>query len=76
VGSGVTVLQGRGCLLLWPDSGSVSLQLSQCCNIVLRVDSFISLSYILLPSVVNSFSLLILIGSFFVFLLPERGAGE
>ena len=40
---GIIVLQEKGCLLLWPDSGSSNLQLCQLCNVVVRVcDVFIS----------------------------------
>ena len=38
MGRGVTVLQERGCLLLWPDSGSLSLQLSQHWDRAAKVD--------------------------------------
>lgn len=35
---GVTVLQEKGQLLLWPEAGSGSLQLSQCHDVAIRVD--------------------------------------
>jgi len=35
---GVIVLQEKGCLLLWPDSGNSSLQLSQHRAVAVRVD--------------------------------------
>jgi len=38
MGPGVNVLQEKGCLLLWPDSGNSTLQLSQHRNVVVRVD--------------------------------------
>ena len=38
MGPGVVVLQEKGCLLLWPDSGNSSLQLSQRRDVVVRVD--------------------------------------
>jgi len=38
MGPGVIALQEKGCLLLWPDSGNSSLQLSQRCNVAVRVD--------------------------------------
>lgn len=38
MGRGVTVLQERGCLLLWPDSVSLSLQLSQHWDRAAKVD--------------------------------------
>ena len=37
MGPGVIVLQGKGCLLLWHDSGNTSLQLSQCRDVAVRV---------------------------------------
>jgi len=37
MGPGVIVLQEKGCLLLWPDSGNLSLQLSQHCDVAVRV---------------------------------------
>lgn len=37
---GIIVLQEKSCLLLWLDFGIISLQLSQCCNVVIRVDGF------------------------------------
>jgi len=40
MGSGVIVLQEKGCLLLWPDSGNSSLQLSRRRNVAVRVDDF------------------------------------
>jgi len=40
MGPGFTVLQEKGCLLLWPDSGNSSLQLSQHRNVLVRVDGF------------------------------------
>ena len=36
--STVVMLQEKGCQLLWPDSGSLSLQLSQCGEVAVRVD--------------------------------------
>lgn len=39
---GTIVLQEEGCLILWPDSGSLSIQLSQHRNIVVRVDCLFS----------------------------------
>jgi len=50
-GPGVIVLQEKGCLLLWPDSGNSSLQLSQCRDVAVIVDGLsgfkerITLSY-------------------------------
>ena len=38
MGPGVIVLQEKGCLLLWPDSGNSSLQLSQRRNVAVRDD--------------------------------------
>jgi len=38
IGPGVIVLQEKGCLLVWPDSGNSSLQLSQRRDVVVRVD--------------------------------------
>ena len=38
MGPGIITLWEKGCLLLWPSSGSLSLQLSQCRSIVLRAD--------------------------------------
>ena len=38
MGSGVVVLQEKGCLLLWPDSGNSSFQLSQRRDVAVRVD--------------------------------------
>jgi len=38
MGLGVIVLQEEGCLLLWPDSESSSLQLSQHCDVAITVD--------------------------------------
>jgi hypothetical protein len=38
MGSGVIVLQEKGFLLLWPDSGKLGLQLSQRRNVAVRVD--------------------------------------
>ena len=38
VGPGVIVLQEKGCLLLWPDSGNSSLQLDQRRNVAIRID--------------------------------------
>jgi len=35
---GVIVLQEKGCLLLWPDSGNSSLQLSQRRDVAVRAD--------------------------------------
>jgi len=35
---GIIMLQEKGSLLLWPDSGSLSLQLSQCHNTAIRGD--------------------------------------
>ena len=40
MGPGVIVLQEKGCLLLWPDSGNSSLQLSRRRNVAVRVDGF------------------------------------
>jgi hypothetical protein len=31
------MLQEKGCLLLWPDSGNSGVQLSQCCDVAVRV---------------------------------------
>jgi len=39
IGLGVITLLKRGYLLLWPDSRNFSLQLSQCCDAEVRVDS-------------------------------------
>jgi len=36
-GPGIFMLQENGYRLLWPDSGSLSLQPSQCCNAMVRV---------------------------------------
>ena len=38
MGPGVILLQEKGCLLLWPDSGNSSLQLSQRRDIAIRFD--------------------------------------
>ena len=38
MGPGVIVLQEKGCLLLWPDSGKSSLQLSQRREVAVRFD--------------------------------------
>ena len=38
MGPGVILLQEKGCLLFWPDSGNSSLQLSQRIDVVVRVD--------------------------------------
>jgi len=38
MGPDVIMLQERGCLLLWPDSGSLSLQLSQCHDVAVRIN--------------------------------------
>jgi hypothetical protein len=38
MGPGVVMLQEKGCLLLWPDSGNLSLQLSQHFDVAVRVD--------------------------------------
>ena len=38
MGPGVSVLQEKGCLILWPDSGNSSLQLSQRRDVAFRVD--------------------------------------
>jgi len=38
MGPGVIMLQEKGCLLLWPDCGNLSLQLSPCCDVAVRVD--------------------------------------
>ena len=38
MGPGVVVLQEKCCLLLWPDSGNSSLQLSQRPDVAVRVD--------------------------------------
>jgi len=38
MGPGVIMLQEKACLLLWPDSGNSSLQLSQRRDVVVRVD--------------------------------------
>lgn len=35
---GVIVLQEKGCLLLWPDFGCLSLHLSQCHDVAVRAD--------------------------------------
>ena len=40
MGSGIIVLQEKS-LLLWPDSGIWSLQLSQHCDLTVRVDGFV-----------------------------------
>ena len=39
LGPGIVMLQERVCLLLWPESGSSSLQLSQHHNVAVRADS-------------------------------------
>lgn len=36
VGSGFIMLQEKSCLLFWPDFSSLSLQLSQHCDVVVR----------------------------------------
>jgi len=41
LGPGIVMLQERVCLLLWPESGSSSLQLSQHHNVVVRVDDLL-----------------------------------
>jgi len=38
MGPGVVVLQEKGRLLLWPDSGNSSLQLRQSCDVAVKVD--------------------------------------
>ena len=38
MGPGVTVLQEKGCLLLWPDSGNSSLELGHRRDVAVRVD--------------------------------------
>jgi len=38
MGPGVVMLQEKGCLPLWPDSGNSSLQLSQRHDVAVRVD--------------------------------------
>jgi hypothetical protein len=38
MGPGVIMLQEKGYLLLWPDSGNWGLQLSQRRNVAVRVD--------------------------------------
>jgi len=38
MGPDVIELQEKACLLLWPDSRSLSLQLSQHCDVVVRAD--------------------------------------
>jgi len=38
MGPGVIVLKEKGCLLLWPDSGNSSIQLSQHRDVEVRVD--------------------------------------
>ena len=38
MGPGVVMLLEKGCLLLWPDSGNSSLQLSQRRDVAVRVD--------------------------------------
>ena len=38
MGPGVIVLQEKGCLLLWPDSGNSGLQLRQRRDVAARVD--------------------------------------
>jgi len=38
MGPGVVVLQEKGCLLLWPESGNSSLQFSQRRDVAVRVD--------------------------------------
>ena len=38
MGPRVIMLQEKGCLLFLPDSRSLSLQLGQCCNAVVRID--------------------------------------
>ena len=38
MGPGVIILQEKDCHLLWPDSGSSSLQLSQRCDVTVWVD--------------------------------------
>jgi len=40
MGPRVIVLQEKGCPLLWPDSGSSSTELSQLCNVTVRIDGF------------------------------------
>lgn len=39
---GIIVLQKEGCLTLWPDSGSLNIQLSQLHSVVVRVDGLFS----------------------------------
>jgi len=41
-GAGIVALQEKGCLLLWPDSGSLSLHHSQCHDVAVRVDGLFS----------------------------------
>jgi len=38
MGPGVIMLKEKGCLLLWPDSGNSSLQLSRHRDVEVRVD--------------------------------------
>jgi len=38
MGPGIIMLQEKRCLLLWPDPGNSSLQLSQRCEVAVRVD--------------------------------------
>ena len=38
MGPGIIMLQQKGFILLWPDSGNSSLQLSQCRNVAVRGD--------------------------------------
>jgi len=41
MGPGIIALQEKGSLLLWPDSGNLSLQLSQRRDVVVRVDGYL-----------------------------------
>jgi len=45
MGPGIVVLQEKGCLLLWPDSGNSSLQLSQRRDVAVRVDGLSLVPY-------------------------------
>jgi len=45
-GADVIVLQEKGCLLLWPDSGNSRLQLNQHRDVAVRVDGLSGLKEI------------------------------
>jgi len=38
MGPGIITLQEKGCLLFWPDSGNLNIQLTLHCSVAVRVD--------------------------------------